>query len=119
MAELIPHAAVVVLFLILGFCFCRGKGSWLIAVYNTASRERKQKTDVGKLTRFMGRLMFLFAGCWLVVLAGCALHAMAVLFAGIGLLLVAAAAGVVYANTGNRFRRKDDADAPRDREDTL
>ena len=45
-------------FIILGIIFLLGKGSWLIAGYNTASAKEKEKYNEKKLCRSMG-VMFL------------------------------------------------------------
>ncbi len=46
--------AVTILFMILSIPLLMGKGSWLIAGYNTSSREEKEKYDEKKLCRAMG-----------------------------------------------------------------
>lgn len=46
--------AVVALFAILSIVLLSGKGSFLIAGYNTASKETKQKYDAKKLCRVVG-----------------------------------------------------------------
>ena len=50
-----------------GVIFLNGKGAFLIAGYNTTSKAEKQKTDEKKLCSFMGKMMFILAGCWLVI----------------------------------------------------
>lgn len=45
---------VFVLFFILSIVLLFGKGSWLIAGYNTASKEEKSKFDEKKLCRITG-----------------------------------------------------------------
>ncbi len=49
---------MVAVFTILGIIFLLGKGSWLIAGYNTASAKEKEKYNEKKLCRSMG-VMFL------------------------------------------------------------
>ena len=61
------HLGMTLMLVILGIVFSKGKGAFLIAGYNTASKAEKQKTDEKKLCKFMGRLMFLLAACWLVL----------------------------------------------------
>lgn len=64
---LMMHLCFVALFLLLAVVFLRGKGSWLIAGYNTASPEEKARIDEKKLCRYMGRLMLALAAagcCW-------------------------------------------------------
>ena len=45
---------MAVVFLFLSITFLIGKGSWLIAGYNTSSKEEKEKYDEKKLCRAMG-----------------------------------------------------------------
>ena len=97
--------AVILLFLLLGAVFSMGKGAFLIAGYNTASKAEKARYDEKALCRFMGRLMFAMAGCWAVVALSTLLDREWLLFLGLGLYLVVIFGGVIYANTGNRFRR--------------
>ncbi len=49
---------MVAVFTILGIIFLLGKGSWLIAGYNTASAKEKEKYNEKSLCRSMG-VMFL------------------------------------------------------------
>lgn len=102
---LVVHLVVVVVFLILGISFSKGKGTFLIAGYNTASKEKKQKIDEKKLSRFMAKLMFVLAGCWLIIALSDVIQSMPLHFVGLGLFIVIVLAGVVYANTGDRFKR--------------
>ena len=97
------HLAVALLFVVLGVVFLCGKGAALIAGYNTASPEEKLELDEQKLCRFMGKLMFLLAACWLVAASSDVFHSKVLLWAGIALFLAAVIGGVIYANTGHRF----------------
>ncbi len=49
---LMIHFIFVALFVILGIIFLCGKGSFLIAGYNTASKVEKEKIDEKQLCRF-------------------------------------------------------------------
>ena len=60
---LIVFLGMIVLFLVLGLTFSRGKGAFLIAGYNTASKAEKARYDEKALCRFMGKIMFALAGC--------------------------------------------------------
>ena len=99
------HLGAVVLLAALGLAFSRGKGAFLIAGYNTASQEEKARYDKNALCRFMGRLMFAMAGSWAVVAAGSLLALPRLYNLGIGLFLAVVFGGVIYANTGRRFRK--------------
>jgi len=96
---------LIAVFVVLGIVFSMGKGSFLIAGYNTMKKERRQQYDVQALCRFMGRMMFALAFCmalwllgdlwgreWLITLG-------IILFVGVILFML------VYVNTGNRFKK--------------
>ena len=100
------HCGVILLFLLLGLVFSRGKGAFLIAGYNTASREEKAKYDEKALCRCMGKLMFALAGTWAPIALSALLGRMWLLWLGLGLFLVVCFGGVIYMNTGSRFRKK-------------
>ena len=101
---LIVHLAVMSLFVILGIVFMLGKGAWLIAGYNTSSAYEKSRTDEKALCRFMGKSMFVLAACWIPMCLSAVTGRMWLLWAGLGLFLIAVIVIVVYANTGNRFK---------------
>ena len=105
MIELLAHLAVIALFLGLAALFSRGKGAFLIAGYNTAPRAKKAKYDEKALCRFMGRLMLAMAACWVPVALGTLLEAGWLYGAGIAAYLIVIAGGVIWANTGGRFRK--------------
>ena len=102
---LIFHGFVVVLLCILGIIFFCGKGAFLIAGYNTSSKEEKNHIDEKLLCRFMGKLMLLLAGCWLVIALGGIFDVIFVVMVGIVLFFITIIGATVYANTGNRFRQ--------------
>ena len=102
---LISHGIAVGLFIVLGIIFSCGKGAFLIAGYNTSSKEEKSHMDEKLLLRFMGKFMFFLAGCWIVIALGDGFHMISLHIIGIVLFLVAVAGAVVYANTGNRFKK--------------
>ena len=97
---LIFHGIVLGLLVVLGITFFCGKGAFLIAGYNTSPKEEKSHIDEKLLCRFMGKLMFLLAGCWLVLALGGIF-----LYVGLILFFIVLVGAIVYANTGNRFQK--------------
>ena len=77
------HLVMIMVFVILGVIFLNGKGAFLIAGYNTTSKAEKQKTDEKKLCSFMGKMMFILAGCWLVIASSEIFKAMWLLWVGL------------------------------------
>lgn len=102
---LMIHGILVLLFLALGIVFLHGKGSFLIAGYNTASKAEKEKIDEKKLCGYMGKLMFSFAGCFLVLMVSDLTGKMWLLWLGLALLFATAIGGVIYINTGDRLKK--------------
>lgn len=96
---------IVLLCLLLGILFSRGKGAFLIAGYNTAGPEKKKTYDEKALCRFMGKLMFAIGGSYCLIALGTFLERMALVWVGIALILGLVFGAVIYANTGNRFRK--------------
>lgn len=99
------HGVCAAVCVLLGLVFRSGKGAFLIAGYNTASREEKAKIDEKKLCKYMGKLMFLFAGCFLVLMASDAFENMWLLWLGLALLFGTVIGGVIYLNTGDRLKK--------------
>ena len=104
--EWLIHLAVIALFAGLGALFSKGKGAFLIAGYNTMSRAKKARYDQRALCRFMGKLMFAMALCWVPVALGTLLEWEWLYLAGIAAYLIVVAGGVIWANTGRRFQKK-------------
>lgn len=102
------------LFSVLGFYMMfTGRGSFLIAGYNTMSKEEKEKFDSKALSKFIGKCIIMPTGLltilfaigltygvrhnitllWTTIIAYCVIVTGLCIFA------------VIYLNTGNRFRR--------------
>ena len=103
---ILAHLGTIAVFLLLGLVFSRGKGAFLIAGYNTYSKEKKAKYDEKALCRFMGKLMFALAGTWVPVALGTVLDRLWLYYVGLGLFLAVCFGGVIYMNTGHRFQKK-------------
>ena len=103
---LIINIGVILLFLILGITFSKGKGIDLVAGYNTMPEREKVKIDKNALCRYMSRLMFLLSACWCVLSVGVELEQMWLFWVGFGLFLAVVIFFVIYLNTGNRLQKK-------------
>ena len=55
------YLGFAILFIILSIIFLLGKGDMLIAGYNTASEEERQKVDISKLRKLMAILSVIVA----------------------------------------------------------
>ncbi|MGN9095977.1 DUF3784 domain-containing protein [Flintibacter porci] len=103
---LIVFLGMIALFLVLGLIFSRGKGAFLIAGYNNASKAEKARYDEKALCRFMGKIMFALAGCQGIMALGILVVGMWLFWVGIAAFLAVAFGTVIYANTRNRFQKK-------------
>ena len=82
--------------LIIAIVILIGKGDWLIAGYNTASKEEKEKVNIKRLRLIVGILFLLIApGCFLPIDDSDKTHNL--LFAGVVVVLTTVA--VILANT--------------------
>ena len=99
------HGFIIALFVALGIVFLRGKGAFLIAGYNTSSPEAKNKIDEKALCKSMGKLIFVPAGCWLLFALSSLPNLLFLPWIGLGLFFVITVGFVIYANTGNRFKK--------------
>lgn len=98
---------VAVPFLILAIVLSKGKGAALLAGYNTMSDKEKAQYDEAALCKFMGKIMYGISFCILLMGTSELLGQPILLFAGVGLLLGLVLFAIVYANTGNRFKKRE------------
>ena len=101
---LIVNILVILLFVILGISFARGKGLDLVAGYNTMPEDEKEKIDKVALSKHMSRLMFMLAACWTVLGVGVEIGRMWLFWCGFALFLVVVIAYVIFLNTGDRIK---------------
>ena len=87
------------------FLLC-GKGTDLIAGYNTASPGERAKWDEKALSRGVGALVLLMVGCIELIGLGAILDIMPLTWGGMALIILVTVGGLVYINTSKRFRRK-------------
>ena len=99
--------SIVVLFVLLGIILSMGKGAWLIAGYNTASEADKAKIDEKKLCKYVGRLMFLLAGCMALLVLSFLLKSKALEWFGLGAFVASILGGLFFINTGGRILKED------------
>lgn len=103
---LIVHVVFIALFIVLGIIFMMGKGAVLIAGYNTSGRSERQKYDEKALCKFMGKSMFALSACWFISALSEVIGSLIPLWIGIGLFVGVICFMLIYANTGNRFKKQ-------------
>jgi len=99
------HLALALFLVLLGCLIKYGKVAWLISGYNTSSKEAKEQYDVEALCRGVGHFLFALAGTMIIPAAGRFFKAEWAIHAGWILFTVTIIAFVIYANTGNRYRK--------------
>ena len=105
-AGMIVCGAFALLFIVMGGFLLAGRGTWLIAGYNTMPKEERERYDERALCRFMGKLMFFCAACMLVMGADEIWPGRGLWLAATIWLTIGAIGTVIYANTGGRFLKK-------------
>ncbi|MDR0373340.1 MAG: DUF3784 domain-containing protein [Nitrososphaerota archaeon] len=100
---------VIVLLLVMAGFLLKGKGSFLIAGYNTMSKEEKEKYDTKGLCRFVGWLLIVCSLAMALFPVGIYFEIYWLTYCGSALMLVGTIGAVIYANTGKRFRKDDNS----------
>lgn len=100
------HVLAALLFAVLGIVFFCGKGSFLIAGYNTSSPGEKAQYDEKALCRAMGGLMLALAACFVIMVLSEVFQIIAFLWIGLALLFVNATGGAIYMNASKKIKRK-------------
>lgn len=98
-------AIIIVLFNVLGIYLSTGRGTFLIAGYNTMPKEEKEKYDAVSLCKFMGKMMFALSFSMVFWLLSQALDIQLLFYVGLTLFLAIVIFILVYVNTGNKFRK--------------
>lgn len=100
-------AAIIIigLFLVLGVFLSMGKGSFLIAGFNTLPKEEKEKYDKVALCKFMGKAMFGLCFSMVFWVLSDYLNIQWLFIIGIVLFMGIIIFILIYANTGNRFKK--------------
>ena len=93
------------LFIGLGIVFINGKGSFLIAGYNTMPPEEKDKYDTIALCKFMGKMMFALSFSMVFWIISEAYDINWLFYFGLVLFFVIVAFMLIYMNAGNRFKK--------------
>lgn len=94
---------IITLFALLGVALSMGKCSFLIAGFNTMSKEEKEKYDTKSLCKYMGKVMFGIAFCITLFVLSDVLVVKAIFNVGLALFIFIIIFTIFYTNTGNRF----------------
>lgn len=89
----------------LGIIFSFGKGSALIAGFNTLPEREKSKYDAVALSKFMGKMMFALSFSVVLWLISEVYEMSKLFYIGLSLFIGLIIFLLIYANTGNRFKK--------------
>ena len=103
---MVGEILMVCLFILIGIMLSLGKWSFLIAGFNTMSKEEIEKYDVISLCKFTGKIMFVVAFSIALFILSDILMMPILLNIGVVIIISSVIFAVIYANTGNRFEKK-------------
>ncbi len=99
------HLFIAAMLFVLGYLVKYKRWSWLIAGYNTSSKDEKAKYDKEALCHGVGNIVLLLGGVVILAAVGEFLNfAWIVSFSWI-LFTVIIIVFLIYANTGNRYKK--------------
>ena len=90
--------------LIMAIFLLNGKGAFLIAGYNTMSKEEQSTFDEKALCRFVGGILIAITVGLLLFPLGIYLDLAWILYCGIAIILFGSFGAAIYTNTSKRFR---------------
>src|SRR5699024_4958133 len=96
---------VIGLLIGLGDVLINGKGSFLIAGFNTMSIEEKEQYDVIAHCKFMVKMMFTLSYSMILLLFSEIYEIKWLFYIGLILFLVIVSFMLIYINTRNRFKK--------------
>ena len=102
---------IAVPLLIMAGFLLQGKGAWLISGYNTMPKEKRDKYDKDKLCKFTGRILVPMAVLLPAMMAAVAFEIWWLTYLLSSFFLAFIIAILIYANTGNRFKKREGFEA--------
>lgn len=102
---MIVTTCVIGLFVIAGIFLMNGKGSFLIAGYNTMPQEDKAKYDEIALSKFMGKMMIALSFSMVFWVLSEYYEVDWLFYVGLVMFLGLTVFMLIYTNTGNRFKK--------------
>lgn len=98
------HLLIAIMFIFLAYLIKYKQWSWLIAGYNTSTKNQKEKYDEEALCRGVGNLMFTLTGIAFIGSIGEFFNVDWIMTFSWGLFLLAIIVAVIYT-TGTRFKK--------------
>ena len=107
MGMIIIFAVIMVPMLIMAGFLLSGRGAFLISGYNMKSKAERERYDEKALCRFAGWLLIAVCASMLIIPVGLHFEIPWSAAVGTAAILIVSLGGAVYANTGNRFLKRD------------
>jgi TRAP-type C4-dicarboxylate transport system permease large subunit len=104
-AALVITGFIGLLLVAAGIVLLTGRGSFLIAGYNTMSANEKKKYNAKSLCKFMGKIILPIGLLTPSVAIGGIYGVSWIPFAYVAIVVALAVFAGIYANTGNRFKQ--------------
>jgi len=105
MFTFIITGAIAIPFIILAIFLLNGKGSFLIAGFNTMSDDKRAAYDEKALCKAVGWLLIAIVVLMFLFPLAMVLEAMWLFWVAFVLVFVLTIGFAIYANTGNRFKK--------------
>ena len=99
------HFGIALGLILLGYLVKYKKWSWLIAGYNTSTKEQKDKYNVNALCDAVGNFVFVLGVILLIAALGEYLGLYWVIATSWIIFFIVSVATLVYINTGNRYMK--------------
>lgn len=90
----------------LGVLFLLGKGSFLIAGYNTMSKSEQEKVNIKVLMTFVGKIVIIIGLLTPILIIGGIYNIIFLIWLYVVLVIGLSVFAVVYANTKEKFKNK-------------
>lgn len=106
--EIIALLIAPIILIIFGMIIRTGKANFLIAGYNTASKEEKEKINEKELAKSMGNLLLILGGIQFILPISKVLNLgdMKILMVYVNVLFIfVTIGGIIYMNTAKKFKR--------------
>ncbi|MEQ6049194.1 DUF3784 domain-containing protein [Lysinibacillus capsici] len=99
------YLIIMLPFLIFAIVLSQGKGAFLLEGFHTMAQEDKEQYDEKALPRFMGKMMYGYCFCVLLWILNEFFHTQWLFHVGLVLFVALTIFLLIYANTGNRFKK--------------
>lgn len=102
---LVITGVIGMLFVVMAIVLLTGRGSFLIAGYNTMPKKEKEEYDNKALCKFLGKILLPIGLLMPSVAIGGIYNILWITFVYVAVAFGLVIFALVYANTGNRFKK--------------